>query len=344
VKARHLLYGSNMSKQSDWLGLLSILTAQIDAYLIERRNDPPVFNLYALVDAGQIPESLRQQIAEVKHEKLFSNTKEYKIEKYGPYLLPLERDANSKQFPMPELLNTMQYGWTVSWLTSKLDLKELAAHFACHLEGELEDGRKTLIRYYDPRVLAPFLEHIDSQTRSSIVSPIGKWTYWDRSLDLQTISGPGKTSVSKNLCTPINACTREAMALASAPDLIMSKLLSDSDTREMYPWLPHTLYRTIFTLATKARQFGLEDIADVYLFVSLAFTVHPDFHLKLAVFLEKQKTIVDGTCTFLDLVSEIPDEEWNDVSEAGTDIRNNMRQIAYQKLIHTKTKGAGNGI
>lgn len=333
-----------MSRQSDWLGLKSILTAQIDAYFIERRNDPPVFNLYALVDAGQIPDALRQQIEGIKSEKVFANTKEHKIEKYGPYLLPLDRSANCKQFPISALLDTMQYGWTVSWLTSKLDLKELSAHLASHLNGELEDGRSTLIRYYDPRVLAAFLEHIDSQTRSSIISPIGKWTYWDRSLDLQTISGHGKTSISEHSCTEIKTCTREAMALASLSDLIMSKLLTDSDATEMYAWLPHTLYQTIFALVTKARQFGLENVADIYLFVSLAFTVHPDFHLKLAVFMEKQKSIIDGTHTLLDLVTEISDEEWNEVSEAGADLRNNMCQIAYQNLIYAKTKGAGDGI
>jgi hypothetical protein len=331
-----------MSKHTDWQALQSILAQEIDAYLRDLADASPDMLSYALVDAGQIPEmrgAFLEQM-EIPHARLFDGTKEHKIAQYGPVLIPLDRNANSSQLPVSQLLHSMQYGWTVSWLTSPLDLNDLARHLAGHLNGVLEDGREVLIRYYDPRNLAPFLDHVDSKTKTALLTPITYWTYWERNLVLHTIAGAGLPDVAGARSTQIASCTQQAMANAAIPDLIMSKLLTDSDPDAFSHWLPHALYRTISGLADEARQYGVQEFSDIYLFVSLAMTVHPEFHRLLPMFVCEQKNIAEGITEIMDIVLDVADEEWNDVSDEGELVRTIMHRAAYKEILGNKLIGS----
>ena len=323
------------------MALHAILAQEIDAYLAGLAATSPELHSYALVDVGQVPEMRDTYLdrMEIPHAKLFAGTKEHKIAKYGPMLIPLDSKANSSQLPVSQLLHGMQYGWTVSWLTSPLGLEELAKHLAGHLNGVFEDGREVLIRYYDPRNLVSFLECVDENTKTALLMPIKKWLYWDRDLILRTISGMGLNNVAGIQSTQIARVIKEGMAHAAIPDLIMSKLLIDSDSNAFDNWLPHTLYCAIAEYTGDARQFGLQDFADIYLFVSLALTVHPEFHRVIQAFLTEQGKIADRTTTIMDLVLEVEDEEWNKASDDGESIRNNLCEKFYRKLISKKAIG-----
>jgi hypothetical protein len=321
------------------MALHAILAREIDAYLAGLVESLPELNSYALVDVGQIPEMRDTYLdrMEIPHAKLFAGTKEHKIAKYGPMLIPLDSKANSSQLPVSQLLHGMQYGWTVSWLTSPLGLEELARHLAGHFNGVFDDGREVLIRYYDPRNLAPFLRSIDANTKTGLLTPIKHWSYWDRDLVLQTISGLGLTDVVDIHNTHIARITQEGMAHAAIPDLIMSKLLIDSDFNAFDDWLPHTLYRAIAELTAEARQYGVQNFADIYLFISLALTVHQEFHRIIPLFITEQKNIKDGKTKLTDLVLEVDDDEWNNASDDGERLRNIRHQKFYKELISKKT-------
>lgn len=323
------------------MALHAILAREIDAYLAGLVESLPELNSYALVDVGQIPEMRDTYLdrMEIPHAKLFAGTKEHKIAKYGPMLIPLDSKAHSSQLPVSQLLHGMQYGWTVSWLTSPLGLDELARHLAGHFNGVFDDGREVLIRYYDPRNLAPFLESIDADTNAALLGPISTWTYWDRSLVLQTITGPGAHEIAGIRSTRITDRTKDAMANAAIPDLIMSKLLADSDADAYDKWLPHTLSQVISTISMEARDYGLREFADIYLFVSLALTVHPGFHKHISVFSRERRNIADGKSAMLDVVLEVQDEEWNDTSDAGKDLRTRLCDTAYATLMNEKSTG-----
>ena len=330
-----------MSKHTDWQALQAILAQEIDAYLRDLTDVSPDMLSYALVDAGQIPEmrgAFLEQM-EIPHARLFDGTKEHKIAQYGPVLISLDRNANSGQLPVSQLLHSMQYGWTVSWLTSPLDLNDLTRHLAGHLNGVLEDGREVLIRYYDPRNLAPFLDHVDTRTKTALLAPIKQWRYWDRDFVLRTISGHAQTDLDDIQSTQITSDTQEVMANAAIPDLIMSKLLADSDSDAFDQWLPHTLYRAIADLVNEARRYGVNEFPDIYLFVSLAMTVHPQFHRVLPAFVNEQRQIATGEAVMLDVVLDVTDDEWNDVSDAGKDLRMQLCGTVYVKLLNQKSTG-----
>lgn len=324
------------------MALHAMLAQEIDAYLAGLVGGSPELHSYALVDVGQIPEMRDTYLdrMEIPHVKLFAGTKEHKIAKYGPMLIPLDSKANSSQLPVSQLLHGMQYGWTVSWLTSPLGLEDMARHLAGHFNGVFEDGREVLIRYYDPRNLVPFLESVEVDTKAALLAPISTWTYWDRNLVLQTFTGPGAREVAGIRSTRITDRTKDAMATAAIPDLIMSKLLADSDADAYEEWLPYTLYDTISTMTTKALDYGLQDFADIYLFVSLAMTVHPEFHEQLPALRTERQNITDGTSALLDVMLEVQDDEWNDLSDTAEAVRNGMPGAAYRKLIHQKSIGS----
>ena len=330
-----------MTKYTDWMALQAILSEEIDAYFSALEKQPPELRCYALVDAGQVPEFQDAFLDNLRiaHAKLFAGTRENKIAQYGPILIALHRHASSNRPPVAQLLASMQYGWTVTWLTSPLELAPLARHLAGHLNGILDDGQEALIRYYDPRNLAPFLDHMEPKTRAALLAPVTTWTYWNRALVLQTISGPGRTEVADHQRTHITSATKDAMAAAAIPDLIMSKLLSDSDTDAYADWLPHTLYRQVAALIAEARAYGLQEFADLYLFVTLALTVHPAFHTLLPAFVNEQRQIAAGETAMLDVVLAVTDDEWNDVSDAGHDLRARLCGTAYATFMNEKSTG-----
>jgi hypothetical protein len=323
-----------MSKHTDWQALQAILAQEIDAYLRDLTDVSPAMVSYALVDAGQIPEmrgAFLEQM-EIPHARLFDGTKEHKIAKYGPVLIPLDRNANSGQLPVSQLLHSMQYGWTVSWLTSPLNLNDLASHLAGHLNGVLEDGREVLIRYYDPRNLAPFMENVDAKTKTVLLTPIKHWTYWDRNLALHTLEGAGLTNTAGVQSTQIARGTQQAMANAAVPDLIMSNLLADSDPRQFEEWLPHIMYGLIVAYIHNARTYGVSEFQDLYLFVSISINIHPEFHKILPIFVTENKNIISGEITFLDLVLRTDDDQWNNLSESGKEITLDFLATTYNIL------------
>ena len=323
------------------MGLHAILAQEIDAYLAGLAAGSPELHSYALADVGQIPEMRDTYLdrMDIPHAKLFAGTKEHKIAKYGPMLIPLDSNANSSQLPVSQLLHGMQYGWTVSWLTSPLELEDLARHLAGHLNGVFDDGREVLIRYYDPRNLAPFLIHIDAGTKEALLAPINIWTYWDRNLILQTVSGAAQVDVAGVQRTQIMNQTKNAMADSAIPDLVMSKFLADSEAKAYDAWLPHTLYRAISAFAAEARQYGLEEFTDIYLFTSLALTVHPEFYKVISVFRDERKSIVDRKKEIMDLVLDVDDDEWNMAGEAGEKILVGMPIVMYNEIMHKKMIG-----
>lgn len=78
-----------------------------------------------------------------------------------------------------------------AWLDCDLDRETLARHIARYLVGPGVDGRPTLWRYYDPRVLSLVLAVVDPAQRQALLGPMRDWRFawaghrWN-------ITGPGR--------------------------------------------------------------------------------------------------------------------------------------------------------
>lgn len=272
---------------------------------------------YALVDAAQVPElrSAAFLARPFPHVSLFSLTQEHGIAKYGPLLILV--DAGPGSDVVRRVVRTMRHGWTVSWLSSPLALNDLADHLAGHLNGELADGRDVLVRYYDPRLLAAFIAHLDEQTKTALLGPICQWAWWDRDLSWMTVQGGNESKSSCITHTKISAVTQEAMAAAAKNDLFNSALLEDSEPDEFSSWLPHTLYHAVCRQLDRAEKLGLKQSADLLLFLSLALRVHPDFFDTLPIFAREKHSLALGETDMATLVLDVIDDDWNLLGRTG---------------------------
>lgn len=73
------------------------------------------------------------------------------------------------------------------WLEGDLTINHLAASLKLNLVHPLPNGRRALLRLYDPRVLQHLHVLLSEAQLAALISPIKRWTYSDWNGDLQTI-------------------------------------------------------------------------------------------------------------------------------------------------------------
>lgn len=324
-----------MSKISDWVTLRGKLASNINSHIDEHSSAKDPTRLYALVDAAQVPELRGTKLRRLQAEyiSLFDLSKESHISKYGPLLIPIRPERGASAPVVAALLQAMSHGWTVSWLSSKLDMGKLAEHLAGYLNGVMEDGSEVLVRYYDPRLLASFLSSPDENKKHSLLTPVNTWSYWDRELNFITIQGDNLEESDGVKDTLIPLHTQRKLADSSLGDLLTSGLTEQSDATEFSEWLPHALYSAVQRHLEQARDFGLSELADLQLFVTLSMTVHPDFHNLLEIFYRERENINAGLASFTDVVLSVPDAKWNALGEDGVEILEQLRSALHDQLL-----------
>lgn len=73
------------------------------------------------------------------------------------------------------------------WLESTLSTQALALTLKASMVQPIPNGRKALIRLYDPRVLQHLHVLLGEEQLAALISPVIRWTYSDWNRDLQTI-------------------------------------------------------------------------------------------------------------------------------------------------------------
>lgn len=66
---------------------------------------------------------------------------------------------------------------SVSWLISAIDLEGLSQLLQLKLDAQLPDGRKVLLRFYDPRVLGNLMQTMNNAQRAEFVYLIDEWHF-----------------------------------------------------------------------------------------------------------------------------------------------------------------------
>jgi len=126
--------------------------------------------LFAILDAAReptIPERLAK--AGEDHLSLFDGEQGKELAPFGPWLVRLS--GRSKL--LDELVAE---GWGNSWgvyLTCGLPLAEVRRHLRRFLMVKLPDGRKVFFRFYDPRVLRPYLPTCTADEAKAFLGPVG---------------------------------------------------------------------------------------------------------------------------------------------------------------------------
>jgi hypothetical protein len=135
--------------------------------------------LYALLDAARGPEVALwiSQSMTIRWQSLFGGSAGLELAAQAPYLIEVE--------PRGAWLETLlQQSWSASWgvfVTSSAGFDALRAHLRQQLLVKNPQGRTCFFRFYDPRVLRPFLASSRAAQRTAFFGPAS--SFWCESDD-----------------------------------------------------------------------------------------------------------------------------------------------------------------
>jgi hypothetical protein len=146
----------------------------VERFLALQQADALV-RLYALVDGFQYEQHTGERLHYQRNinRPIFMGTEDEPLAHAGPWLIDTSRAPDQLQ-----LLNELEQALpSVSWLISPIDLEGLSQLLQLKLDAQLPDGRKVLLRFYDPRVLYNLWQTMNDEQRAEFVHLIDEWHF-----------------------------------------------------------------------------------------------------------------------------------------------------------------------
>lgn len=139
------------------------------------RQRQEMLNLYALVDGFQYEQHTGQRIQHRRdiNRPILHGTEDEPLAHAGPWLIDVTRADEQ----VPQLQELEQALPSVSWLITSIDLEGLSQLLQLKLEAELPDGRRALLRFYDPRVLGNLYHTMDAGQRAEFFHLVDEWHF-----------------------------------------------------------------------------------------------------------------------------------------------------------------------
>lgn len=103
---------------------------------------------------------------------LFDGTPDAALAFAGPWLIDAASAASEL---IEEMVAFERASDGVSWLIAYQDRDGMAQLLRLHIEAELPDGRRALVRFWDTRVLASLTEVLDPDQRRGLFGHIFEW-------------------------------------------------------------------------------------------------------------------------------------------------------------------------
>ena len=126
-------------------------------------------NIWAVLDGARDPQvwwTINK--SSLDSECLYSGSLSLELERAAPYLVQLEFDE-------PQTMRLLNRGWGQSWgilLRSNTGLKALRKHLRRFLLVGGPGGKNFVFRYYDPRVMRPFLPSCSAPQLDEFFGPM----------------------------------------------------------------------------------------------------------------------------------------------------------------------------
>lgn len=135
-----------------------------------------------LVDGPQhrsLPAYMAAVAETIPHCWLLEDSSEAQVKSLGPLLVSFvqsEGDVDElyEWFYQQEAENNL-----LSWVWSRLTLARLAEHFRPFLFSQTPDGKRALLRWYDPYVRLNLESVLHPEQRQALMAPIQEWWIWD---------------------------------------------------------------------------------------------------------------------------------------------------------------------
>lgn len=290
------------------------LLGDVQAWLASK-TEPDLVPTYALVDAGQFHLTEVNLVGllgdtGVSYEPLLRHTPEAQLEIVGPYLIDL---ANTTNQALEAIVGLMEYGWTVSFLSSRLPAWKLHTHLRGCLNAELESRTPVQLRFYDPRIMTSLLTIVDAEPlRTALLGPLDTVAGWDRSLQWQAVKGANRQpfrTAQDYFVLPDTLLA--ALGKAGETDLILNKITAE-DIRpgELDMLAPHLQYQIVANLARRARHLGLTSKANIRLFCSIGLRAGITFDQVTPGIAQALASPQQADVRFLAAVRAVNDTEW----------------------------------
>lgn len=140
---------------------------------LQKKED--TLNFYALVDGYQyeLHFGRRMQHQLGINRPILAGTEDEPLAHAGPWLIDLTK-LPAQERSLEELEQALP---SVSWLITSVDLEGLSQLLQLKLEAQLPDGRKAVLRFYDPRVLGNLYHTMDVQQRADFFDLIDEWHF-----------------------------------------------------------------------------------------------------------------------------------------------------------------------
>ncbi|WP_090435943.1 DUF4123 domain-containing protein [Duganella sp. CF458] len=137
------------------------------------QQEHPALGLYGLLDGAQYLEQTGKRFSPNQCAiALFSETVDAPLAFAGPWLIDAGAADNEL---IEELVGFECKSYGVSWLIAHQDMQALAQILRLRLETELPDGRRALLRFWDPRILASLVKIFTPEQRREFFGYIFEW-------------------------------------------------------------------------------------------------------------------------------------------------------------------------
>jgi hypothetical protein len=258
---------------------IDTLFAELVAWHASFNEKKPDYHLYALID-GVLDSSLLGQAERsgAAWRSLYPETMlESRTPSMGPLLVALTPGNDGHDAFMRLLLARTQTQDLVIWVASRQPLAALAAHWQAYAEVILPDGRRALLRHYDPSILQIVVPMFDAKQRADFLAGAREYRYWRA----------GWRSVGGNDAAVLPEPPADYITLTPAQFQLLSnesyaETLYLSLKEELLPPASamdcHDCVATIRALLARAVQtHGLKNQNDLAYFALMGLNVHPSF-------------------------------------------------------------------
>lgn len=182
--------------------------------------------LYALIDAGQLPDSgslLRRHLAGKASDDLFAHTFADAALAASPLLVQIGQNENTPSRQIGLIDDGCLKKPIISYLQTKLSLAALSQHLKTLLRIQTADA-DFLLRYTDPLLLEPIIQMLTPSQRASFLMDVEHWWVTDHRGRLQDVCQQSITASPAPLPLTFDAQQIDALLEACAPCFMMAQL------------------------------------------------------------------------------------------------------------------------
>jgi hypothetical protein len=256
----------------------SVAATQIAAIL--RAEGQPLYGVFDAARDEAVLRLLREGKGE--HRSLYNGRRGENLAAVAPYLVALP--------PEGELLDQLiAEGWGKSWgvfLTSALPFDDVRRHLRRFLVVEAEDGATFYFRFYDPRVLRPYLSSCTADEIDHLFGPItALWLEGRSPAELVRFERPRPDVGSDQRSLPVIRDAQIEVLSSERAELFVERMVHrlayDLEHDHGGRPAPDDLHGTVVASLQRAREYGLSREREQERFIALMGRLGPRFDLEL---------------------------------------------------------------